>query len=206
MTMFAVVLIAGLVIVSNILGLNVLTARYDLTKTGAGVVAGDANLLVRLALLGAVIAGVWHTNPLLGLGFVSMNSEAAKGTGIEYFGAFQIRNNDVGVATIVGQGGMLLVGALLIVLSVMCARILTLGHATRRRDGYVYSLALFLYVLCQLPLDLTGPGITSPQVVATMVLGLAVLELYVHFCEAAPAGSFKEDWQRVAPPGVAQGS
>jgi len=185
----AVVVIAGgfiigvVAVASALMGVeNILLARFDETRpTIQEMFSRDANLLVRLGLLGSVVTSVNSINPLLGLGFIGIGTDLAQSVGIEYFGEFLIRNNDIGLATIIGQGGWLFFGLTYGMLIVICFRLFRFRGFRDHPELHILSIALICFIAAQIPLSITSFGLTSTQVIATIATGLACIELLYRF-------------------------
>lgn len=161
---------------------NILLARFDETRpTVQEMFSRDANLLVRFGLLGSVISAVNNVNPLLGLGFVGIGTELAQSIGIEYFGEFLIRNNDIGLATVIGQGGWLFFAMTYGMLIMICFRLFTFRDFRNHTELHILSIALICFIVAQFPLSITSFGLTSTQVIATIATGLACVELLYRF-------------------------
>lgn len=174
-----IVFLGGVYTASKLMGIeNILFARFDLTKpTIEEMFAYDANLLVRISLLTSIIATVNAVNPLLGLGFIGIGTDLARSIGIEYFGEYLIRNNDIGVATIIGQGGWLFFILTYGVFIGICITLYRFHKYRSRPVLYLLTIALICYIVAQIPLSVTSFGLTSTQVIATIMIGLACTEL-----------------------------
>ncbi len=182
-----IVFMFGIAAASTLLGIdNILFARFDMTReTFNDIVFGDGNLLVRMSLLMSVAQAVNETNPLLGLGFIGFGTEVARDIGVEYFGVFRIRTNDIGLATILGQGGWAFILMKFTVLTLISARVYRLGTSGSDETLRVVSIALICYIVAQIPISITSDGFASSQTIAVISIGLACTELLHRFREKA---------------------
>lgn len=181
--MTAIVFIGGIAIASKLMGVeNILFARFDETRpTIEKMFSRDANLIVRLSLLTSIITAVHSVNPLLGLGFIGIGTDLARSIGIEYFGEFLIRNNDIGLATIIGQGGWIFFALTYGIMVVICVKLYRFSGYRSHHILHILSISLICYILAQIPLSVTSFGLTSTQVITTIVIGLACTELLYKF-------------------------
>ncbi len=178
-----VVFIFGIAAASTLLGIdNILFARFDMTReTVSDIFFGDGNLLVRMSLLMSVVNAVNETNPLLGLGFIGFGTEVARDIGVEYFGVFRIRTNDIGLATILGQGGWMFILLKFTALSWISIRIYRLGFTGSDESLRMLAIALICYIVAQVPVSITSYGFASSQTISVISIGMACTELLYRF-------------------------
>lgn len=177
------VFMGSIALASKLMGVdNIFFARFDQThRTVTDMIIHDPNLLGRLSLLVSVISTVNETNPLLGLGFIGVETELAHKAGIEYLGTYLIRTRDAGMAAIIGQGGWVFFGLTLSFLVWVSVILYRIARSRLHPVLNLLPIALISFIAGQTLLSITTFGLTSTQVTSTIGIGLACTELLYRF-------------------------
>lgn len=179
-TVVAVFLIGAMsfMIAEKLLGVgDVLLSRFTSEGSLSSMISSDANLAGRLLFLGEVFHETLLYNPLLGFGFVSAGAPILVKYGINYFGSYTIRNNDIGAATIFGQGGWLFVVILLVLVFMLSIKLWNIRKKSTSLFVRNTTVSLIVFMLCQIPISFANLGLTSGHIWAIIGLGIGLMSV-----------------------------